>query len=35
MAEAIAELTDLDIAAASADVTAALDELAQRGLIDV
>lgn len=35
MAEAIAELTDLNIEAASVDVTTALDELAERGLIDV
>ena len=35
MAGAIAELTDLDAEAALADVTLALDELAQRGLIDV
>ncbi len=34
MAEAVAELTDLNIEAASADVTTALDELCQRGLID-
>ena len=35
MAGAIAELTDLGINAAAADVAIALDELAQRGLIDV
>jgi pyrroloquinoline quinone biosynthesis protein D len=34
MAGAVAELTDLDIDAASADVATALEELAQRGLID-
>ncbi len=34
MAEAVAELTELDLAAASADVALALDELAERGLID-
>jgi hypothetical protein len=35
MAGAIAELTDLDVEAAFDDVTLALDELAQRGLINV
>lgn len=35
MAEAVAELTTLDVAAASVDVAAALDELARQGLIDV
>ncbi len=34
MAEAVAELTTLDIEAASADVAIALDELAREGLID-
>jgi pyrroloquinoline quinone biosynthesis protein D len=34
MAEAVAELTDLDIEAASVDVAIALDELAHWGLID-
>ena len=34
MAEAVAELTALDIAAASADVGSALDELERQGLID-
>jgi len=34
MAEAVAELTDLNIEAASTDVTTALEELCQRGLID-
>jgi hypothetical protein len=34
MAGAIAELTDLDTDAASADVATALDELVQRGLIN-
>ena len=35
MAEAIAEFTNLDIAAASADVALGLEELAERGLIHV
>ena len=35
MAEAVAELPDLDIEAASADIAIALSELAREGLIDV
>ena len=35
MAEAVAELTDLDIEAALADIAIALGELAREGLIDV
>ncbi len=34
MAEAVAELTTLDVEAASADVAIALDELAREGLIN-